>query len=65
MLGSFTSILRSAKEDGVRAGRRAHGELVDGQALAASLDDARTGGASEAEGCNAHLRDFEETENES
>jgi hypothetical protein len=58
-------ILRSAKEDGVRTGWGSHCEFVDGQTLTASLDDACAGSASEAEGGNTHLRDFEETENDS
>lgn len=65
MLDGLAGILWTAKEDSVRTGWGAHGELVDGQTLAASLDDAGTRSTSESEGGNAHLGDFEETENES
>ena len=65
MFDGLASILRSSKEDGVRASWGAHGELVNGKTLTVRLDDARTGSTSETEGGNAHLRDFEETKNDS
>ena len=65
MFDSLARILWTAKKDGVRTGWGSHCQFVNGKALAASLDDSRSGSASEAEGGNAHLWDFEETENDS
>lgn len=51
--------LGASKEDGVRAGRSLHDELVNGQALAASLDNAGAGSLSEAKGGHFHLGEVE------
>lgn len=44
----------------MRAGRVGEGELVEGQALAASSDDASTSSLGEAESANLHLGDDDE-----
>src|SRR4051812_36900718 len=40
VLDSLAGVLGPAEQEGVGAGRGAHGELVDGEALAAGLEDA-------------------------
>lgn len=59
VLDGLAGVLRAAEEHRVRTGRRTHGELVEGEALAACFEDAGAGGAGEAEGGDGELRHFE------
>lgn len=61
VLDCLASVLGAAQEDGVRAGRSTHGELVEGEALAAGFLDAGAGCAGEAQGGDGELGDFKET----
>lgn len=61
VLDGLTGVLGAAEEDHVRAGRGAHGELVEGEALAASLLDAGTSGVGEAQSADGHLWHLIET----
>lgn len=60
VLDSFTRVLRAAEEYRVRAGWRTHGELVEGEALAARLEDSGAGCAGETQSGDGQLGDFEE-----
>lgn len=51
----------ASDEQDARAGRVGEGELVEGQALAASSEDASTSSLGEAESANLHLGDNDET----
>ena len=51
--------LGASEEDGVRAGGRLHDQLVNGQALAASLDNAGAGSLSEAKGGHLNFGEVE------
>ena len=56
VLHCFTCVLRATEQDDVGAGRRTQRQLVEGQALAASLLDARTGSRRETQSADAQLR---------
>lgn len=60
VLNGLTSILLAAEEHAAGAGGAALGELVESQALTASLDDAGTGSLGEAQGSDLHGGDLEE-----
>lgn len=60
MLDGLTGVLGSSEEEGVGAGWRPDGKLVEGQALTAGLYDPGAGGSGEAESCNRQLGDLEE-----
>ena len=59
---SLTGVALATEEDGVRASGRAESELVEGQSLAASLEDALLGRLGEAQGSNGQLGDLNETD---
>jgi len=59
VLDGLAGETRAAEEDGVGASGLADGELVEGDALTASLDDACTGSSSEAKSTDRHLGDLE------
>ena len=61
VLHRLTGVLGATEEHGVAAGRRAHGELVEGDRLATSGLDTSAGRVSEAERSNAELGDLEQT----
>ena len=61
VLDSLTCVLRATEEDNVRASWCAHGELIEGKALATGLLDASAGGSSEAECADGHLGHLVET----
>lgn len=60
LVGS-TGSADAAEEDDVGTGGGLKSELVEGHALAASLDDASAGSLREAGGADAHLGDDDET----
>lgn len=55
VLYGLTRVLRATEEENVRASGCAHGELVEGDALAAGLLDASAGSRSEAKRADGHL----------
>ena len=59
---SLTGVALATEEDGVRASGRAESELVEGQSLAASLEDALLGRLGEAQGGNNQLGDLKQTD---
>ena len=61
VLDGLARVALAAEEDGVRTSRSTHRELVEGQSLAASLQDALLGGSSEAECRNRQLGDLQQT----
>lgn len=61
MLDSLSRVLGTSEEEGVASSRSSKGQLIEGQDLSTSSDDARTGGSSNAEGRNAKLGDSQET----
>lgn len=62
VLDCLTMALWSTEEDDVGAGGRTQSQLVEGDALAACLLDARTSSLGEAEGADGHLWDLVETD---
>lgn len=60
VLHSLTGILWTTEEESVGTSGGAHGEFVEGEALAASLQNASTGGAGKSESSDAHLGNLEE-----
>ena len=62
VLDGFARVALAAEEDGVRTSRSTHRELVEGQSLAASLQDALLGCRGEAQGSNGQLGNLEETD---
>lgn len=60
VLNALTGVLWSAEEEGVGTGRGTHGELIEGQALAASLLNARAGSRSEAKRGDGELGHLKE-----
>ena len=62
VLDGLARVALTAEEDGVRTSRSTHRELVEGQSLAASLQDALLGGLGEAEGRNSQLGDLKQTD---
>lgn len=61
VLDSLAGVPLAAKQDGVRTSRRAESELVEGQGLATSLQDALLSRLGEPEGGNGELRDLQKT----
>jgi hypothetical protein len=61
VLDGLAGVLGSTEEDDVGASGRAEGQLVECEALTASLLDTGTSSGSEAESSDAHLRDLVET----
>ena len=61
VLHGVTSVPLAAEENGVRASGRAEGELVEGENLAARLEDALLGRGSETKGSNRELGDLKQT----
>jgi hypothetical protein len=61
VLDRLARVLGTTEKDDVGTGRRAEGELVEGEALTTSLLDASTGCGGEAESADADLGDLEET----
>ena len=55
VLDRLTRVLLAAEKDGVCARRRAERELVEGENLAAGVEDALLGAAREAEGSDGEL----------
>ena len=62
VLDGLARVPLAAEQDGVRAGGRAHGELIEGEDLAAGLEDALPGSGGEAEGGDRELGDFDQTD---
>ena len=62
VLDGLARVALAAEEDGVRTGRSTHRELVQGQDLAASLEDALLSRRGEAQGGNRQFGDLEETD---
>ena len=62
VLHSLTGVALATEEDGVRAGGRAESELVEGQSLAASLENALLGRLGEAQGGSSQLGDLKQTD---
>jgi hypothetical protein len=58
MLESLTGVLGATKEKGVGSSGRPQGKLIDGEDLAAGLEDAGTGCRSEAESSDGELGEF-------
>ena len=60
MLDGLPGILRSSQQQCIRTSWRSHGELVNGQTLAAGLLNPRTGSRGEAKSGDMHLWNCEE-----
>jgi hypothetical protein len=60
VLDGLTGTLGSAKEEGVSTSGLLESELVKGEGLAASSEDACAGGGSEAQGSDVQLGNVEE-----
>lgn len=56
VLDSLAVALWTTEEDDVRAGRSTHSELVEGDALASSLQNASAGSRGEAQSAHGYLR---------
>ena len=61
MLDSFTGVLGATEEESVGSSGRSQSKLIDGESLAAGLDDAGTRSRSEAESSDGELGKFQET----
>lgn len=61
VLDGLTCVLWTAEEEGVGTSWRAHGELVNCDALTAGLGDPGTGGSGEAKSSDGELWNFEKT----
>lgn len=61
MLEGLTGVLGATEEEGVGTGGEAGGNLINGEGLAAGLEDARAGRGGEAESRNGELGKLEET----
>lgn len=61
VLDSLTGVLGATDEDDVGASGGTGGELVEGEALTAGLDDAGAGGGGEAQSADGELGNLEET----
>jgi len=59
MLDRLTRVLRSTQQDNIASSRVSHGQLIDRQALSASLFDPGASCGCEAEGCDVQLWDRE------
>lgn len=62
VLDGLAGVPLAAEQDGVRTGGRTQGELVEGEDLAAGLEDALPGRGGEAEGGDRELRDDAQTD---
>ena len=62
VLDGLARVALAAEEDGVRTSRSTHRELVEGQRLATSLQDALLGRRGEAQGSNRQLGDLKEAD---
>ena len=62
VLDGLARVALATEEDGVRTSRSTHRELVKGQGLATSLEDALLGRGSEAQGGNRQFGDLEKTD---
>lgn len=61
VLDGLTGVLGATEEEGVGTGRGAHGQLIDGQGLTTSGDNAGAGSVGVAEGGNRELGELKET----
>ena len=61
MLDSLAGVLGATEEEGVGTGGLLESELIESDGLAASGDDAGTGGGGEAQSGDGHLGDDQET----
>ena len=61
VLDGLTGVLGATEEEGVGTGRGAHGQLIDGQGLTTSGDDAGAGSGGVAEGSDRELGELKET----
>lgn len=61
VLDSLSGVLGTSEEEGVASGRGTESQLIESQNLPTSSNNTRTGGSSEAEGCNAELWNCQET----
>ena len=61
VLDGLTGVLWSTEKEGVGTSWGAHGKLVNGEALAAGLDNPRTGGSGEAQSSDGELGNLQET----
>ena len=61
VLDGLPGVALAAEEDGVRASRRTKRELVEGEHLTTSLQDALLGGSRETEGRNRELGNLQKT----
>ena len=62
VLDGLTSVPLATEQDGVGTSGRTERELVQGDGLTASLQDALLGGLGEAEGSNRELGDLKQTD---
>lgn len=60
VLLGLTNVLATTQQNGVGTLGGTQGKLIEGQALSASLDDARTSGLSETQGGNLQARDLQQ-----
>ena len=58
VLDGLTGVLGPTEKDDVGASRSTESELVEGEALAASLGDSGTGSGGESESADGHLGDL-------
>lgn len=61
MLNSLSGVLGSSEEQGVASSGSSESQLIQGQDLSSSCDNAGTGGRGEAESGDAELGDGQET----
>ena len=61
VLDGLTGVLGATEEEGVGTGRGAHGQLIDGQGLTTSGDNAGAGSGGVAEGSDRELGELKET----
>ena len=61
VLDGLTGVLGATEEEGVGTGRGAHGQLINGQGLTTSGDDAGAGSGGVAEGSDRELGELKET----
>ena len=62
VLDGLPSVALAPEQDGVGTSGRTERELIEGQDLTASLEDALLGGLGEAESGDGQLRDLEQTD---
>jgi hypothetical protein len=61
VLDGLTGVLGATEEEGVGTGRGAHGQLIDGQGLTTSGDNAGAGSVGVAEGSDRELGELKKT----